>query len=157
MTVTIKNRFTNDTIATVEDTDSIRAAVIRLVKQGVDLGGAYLKGANLGGAYLGGAYLGGADLKLSDTTRLPTGETWKEYREEVLPLLMTLGGKEMAAVVAAWDCHDWTNCPMAIAYDFDGGYENASPLVKLLRPRIEQFVAFFDAKLIPQPRKANPR
>jgi hypothetical protein len=40
---------------------------------------------------------------------------------------------------------------MHVAYDFDGDWNKATPLLKLLRPRIEQFVRLFDAKLIPCP------
>lgn len=52
MPITIKNRFTGEPIATIEDADDLREAVIRLVKQGVDLYGANLYGANLDGANL---------------------------------------------------------------------------------------------------------
>jgi hypothetical protein len=96
MPVTIINRFTCAPIATVEDTDDIREAVSQLVKRGENLSGADLSGANLAGANLAGANLTRANLagaNLDDTTRLETGETWKEYCDEVLPKLLTGGGK----------------------------------------------------------------
>ena len=124
---------------------------------GADLYGAYLRGANLGGADLGGAdlrgaYLRGANLRganLDDTTVMPNGETWKQYREEVLPALLTAGGKSLAEVACAehWDCHDWGNCPMAAAF----GITSDSEGPPLLRPRIREFIQLFDARLIPMP------
>ena len=62
MPVTIKNRWSGETIATVEDTDDLREAVIRLVKQGVSLNDADLYRASLDGASLVGARLVGASL-----------------------------------------------------------------------------------------------
>ena len=46
--------------------ESLRAAVISLVAQKANLGGADLRGADLGGADLGGANLYGADLRGAD-------------------------------------------------------------------------------------------
>ena len=69
-----------------KDNNTVKDTVVEAVKQGADLGGAYLggaylgdadlRGADLGGAYLrgadlGGAYLGGADLGGADL-----GEEW---------------------------------------------------------------------------------
>ena len=110
------------------------------------LAGAYLAGANLARANLAGAYLAGATL--NDTTNI-TGEPWKEYLASVVPALLTAGGKSLKEVLASgcWDCHEWTNCPMAVAFGIDS--PGKAPL--LLRPRVEQFVRLFDAKLIPCP------
>jgi hypothetical protein len=132
-----------------------------------DLGGANLGGANLGGADLGGANLGGANLRSADLgganlrsadlgganlggARLTFGETWEKYLEEVVPALLTAGGKTVADIVAAgaWECHDWDNCPMHAAFGID--HSSEGPI--LLRPRIEEFVRLFDAKLIPLPK-----
>jgi hypothetical protein len=92
------------------------------------------------------ASLVGANL---DGATLPTGETWELYLKEVVPALLVAGGRTIEEIVAegAWDCHSWTNCPMAAAFRVQA--ENETPL--LLRPRVRQFVHFFDAKLIPKP------
>ena len=61
--------------------------------QGAYLQGAYLQGADLQGANLYGANLRGANLrgaKLDDTTVIDTGETWKVYLEEVVPVLQVM-------------------------------------------------------------------
>ena len=67
----------------------------------------------------------------------------------MVPQLLTAGGKSVAEVVAsgAWDCHDWTNCPMHVALDINSE-EKAPPM---LRPWVVRFVQLFDAKLIPFP------
>ena len=124
-----------------------------------DLGGANLEGANLGGADLGWANLGGADLagayltgaNLTGATRLPTGETWGEYVDQVVPALLTAGGKSLGSCREHWECHTWENCPMAWAFDCSG--LEGVPL--LLRQRAEQFVQLFDAGLIPCPLEAS--
>ncbi len=118
-----------------------------------DLRGAYLRvadlrGANLCGADLSGANLSGADL--SGDTQMPYGEMWHEYLDKVVPQLCTAGGKPLSAVACQehWDCHSWDNCPMAAAFNVDS--ESDTPL--LLRPRVREFVQFFDAGLIPMPK-----
>jgi hypothetical protein len=122
------------------------ANLARAYLAGANLAGANLAGANLAGAYLAGAYLKNA--KIDDTTNL-TGEYWKEYLDNVVPALLTAGGKSIEQIVASgcWECHDWTNCPMHEAFSINHASEG--PL--LLRPRIEQFVQLFDAGLIPCP------
>ncbi len=62
MPITIKNRWTDKPIATVENTDSLREAVIKLVNQGVDLAEADLRDAQLDLASLDGASLDRASL-----------------------------------------------------------------------------------------------
>jgi hypothetical protein len=118
---------------------------------GANLAGANLTGANLTGANLDGANLTGANLAGAkiDATANITGEPWGEYLEKVVPALLTASGKSLAEVVASgcWDCHEWANCPMAVAFGIDE--PKKAPL--LLRPRVEQFVRLFDAKLIPCP------
>ena len=117
---------------------------------GANLEGAYLYGANLEGANLKGANLKGANLKganLKGDTTIETGETWNQYLVEVLPALLTAGGRPISDVLMLqhWTCHSWENCPIAAAFQADG----LSGVPMLLRPRAEQFIRFFDAKLIP--------
>lgn len=111
---------------------------------GANLSGADLSGANLSGANLYGAYLRGANLT---GCTLPTGDKWEEYLSDVVPALLTAGGKPLDSFVEPWKCHTWENCPMAWA--FDGNGLDDVPI--LLRPRAEQFIQFFDAGLIPCP------
>jgi len=90
------------------------------------------------------ADLCGADLRYAD---LPTSEKWEVYLSEVVPALLQVGGKTIAEVTAGWDCHSWDNCPMALAFNV----HNSADAPALYRPRIEQFIQFFDANLIPKP------
>jgi len=118
--------------------------------RGANLRGANLRGANLGDANLGGADLRGANLrgaKNTATAVLDTGETLAEYIRDVMPALLTTGGKTLAEVAGGWNCHSWDNCPMAIAFSVKG--ESEAPA--LYRPRIRQFVQLFDAGLLPCP------
>ncbi len=112
--------------------------------QRADLREANLRGANLQEAKLKGANFVGAQL--SDATSLPTGQSWPEYLAD-LPALLTAGGKPLAAVAteAAWDCHDWDNCPMHAAFDAKDFFDVPEPW----RPKAKLFVALFDAELIP--------
>ena len=117
---------------------------------GANLRGANLDGANLVGASLDGANLRGANLRganLDGDTTIETGEAWKKYLEEVVPALLTAGGRALTDVLTPqhWDCHSWDNCPMAAAFQTDG--IQGVPI--LLKPRAEQFIRYFDAKLIP--------
>ena len=120
---------------------------------------AYLTRANLTWAYLTRANLTGANLTRADltganltgATRLPTGETWGEYVDQVVPALLTAGGKSLGSCREHWECHTWENCPMAWAFDCSG--LEGVPL--LLRQRAEQFVQLFDAGLIPCPLEAS--
>ena len=99
--------------------------------------------ADLSGANLREAYLGVA--KNADSVILETGETLKDFREKVVPQLLAAGGRKVNP--GAWDCHSWDNCPMAQAFDI----HNTEDAPLLLRPRVEQFVRLFDARLIPLP------
>ena len=117
---------------------------------GANLGGASLVRASLVGANLGGASLFRANLdgaSLGDSTRLDTGETWKEYLTQTLPTLLTAGGKTLASFTEHWVCHTWDNCPMAHAFDT----KNINGIPILLRPRADQFINLFDSKMIPWP------
>ena len=66
MPVSIKNRWNGEVIATVEDTDDLREAVIRLVRKGVSLQSANLRDSNLSDSDLRGSDLRGSDLSDSD-------------------------------------------------------------------------------------------
>src|SRR3990167_9286646 len=112
---------------------------------GANLSWADLSGANLSGANLSWADLSGAKIKISPDTRIETGETWKEYLDEVVPSLLKIAGNIVKP--DAWECHEWTSCPMARAFAVD----DLSKIPALYRPRVKQFVRYFDAKLIPMP------
>ena len=156
--------------------ESLREVVIAAVKSGADLRGAYLGRANLSGADLNGANLSGADLSgadlsgadlseanlrgadlhgadlsgatLDDSAEIEPNLTWKQYQDEVVPALLTAGGKALADVVSeSWECHDWTNCPMAIAF----GVHDLETIPALYRERARQFIQFFDAKMLKKP------
>ena len=115
-----------------------------------NLSGANLSGANLRGANLRGANLRDADLSGAD---LPPGYEWERYLAEVVPALLTAGGKTLGEVVtASWECHDWTNCPMAVAF----GVQSLSEIPLLYRREAEFFVQCFDARLIPNPLLSKP-
>ncbi len=127
------------------------ANLIRAYLSGAYLNGADLSGANLSGAYLSGADLSGANLSGANLSgaNLSGAMKWEQYITEVVPALCTAGGKTLEEVSAAWDCHDWTNCPMAIAF----GVHALSDVPILYRREAEFFVTLFDAKAIPNPIK----
>ncbi len=110
-----------------------------------NLAGADLADANLTGANLAGANLAGA--KNIETCRLDTGETVKEYREQVVPALIAAGGKSLSDpdVAASWNCHKWENCPMHAVFGISS--ESEAPI--LHRPHVKQFVHLFDAGWLP--------
>jgi hypothetical protein len=110
--------------------------------EGANLWGAKLRGANLEGANLEGANLEG--VTLDDATILPTGETWKVYRTEVVPSLLSNSLKIETLVAESWNVHSWSGCPMAMRFHTD----KLEGVPALLRPRVEQFVQFFDARLL---------
>jgi hypothetical protein len=124
--------------------------------EGAHLEGAWLEGAWLEGAHLEGTHLEGAHLEGThlEGAWLPTGETWREYLDHVVPALLTTGGNSIAQIVesGAWQCHSWDNCPMAIAFNVHK--PDDCPI--LLRPRVRQFVQLFDAGLIPVPLIITP-
>ncbi|MCI0372780.1 MAG: pentapeptide repeat-containing protein, partial [candidate division NC10 bacterium] len=111
--IEIRSWYTGGLLFAVE-VGSLKLAVEFAVSQDANLRGANLRGADLRGANLGGADLGGANLggaKNAETVRLDTGETLREYIDNVLPALLTAGGKTIEAAVAAWEYHIWKNCP----------------------------------------------
>jgi Pentapeptide repeats (8 copies) len=136
----------------------LRSADLR----GADLHGAYLSGADLRsadlrsadlhGAILSGADLRSADLRgailrkaaLSEDTILPTGETWKVYRSDVVGALLANSVAVEEIVAKSWHVHAWTGCPMAARFHTD----NIKGVPALLRPRAEQFIQFFDSGLL---------
>ncbi len=138
MKIEIKSWVTGSVILEAE-ADSLRVALQVAVGKRADLHGADLQDANLLGADLRGA---GID----------TGETLAEYIRDVVPVLCMAGGKPLAEVAAAWDCHSWENCPMAVAF----GVKGIEDVPAFYRPRARQFVQFFDARLIPRPETGEP-
>jgi len=95
------------------------------------------------------ANLSGADLS---EAIMPGGYTFEVYKSEVVPALLTAGGKTLEEVVgASWECHEWTNCPMAIAFDV----HDLSDIPPLHREQASLFVQLFDAELIPNPLAGN--
>src|SRR5882757_145544 len=113
-----------------------------------NLSSANLSYANLRSANLSSANLSSADLSyanLDDSTPIDTGETWKEYKEQTVPALLIAGGKALGDVIEqSWDCHSWENCPMAVAFDV----HKVEDVPILYRPRAEQFIRYFDAKML---------
>ena len=122
---------------------------------------ANLRSANLRYADLSYADLSYADLsyanlrsanlryaKIDESTPIETGETWKEYKEQVVPALLIAGGKALQEVVEqSWDCHSWENCPMAVAFNV----HRVENIPIIYRPRAEQFIKYFDAGMISKP------
>lgn len=90
-----------------------------------------------------GAYSNGKDWIM------PDGIKFSQYLAEVVPALLTAGGKTMQQILASkcWDCHSWDNCPMHVAH----GIKSTSDGPALLRGRIREFVQLFDAGMIPEP------
>ena len=163
MSLDIVDRYTKAVVLYhSNDAVDVAGAVKEAVGEGADLRGADLGRANLGradlgradlrGANLRGADLGGADLR--GKTVMPNGETWREYLEFVVPQLCMAGGKPLSAVACEehWKCNSWDNCPMAAAFSVKS--EADTPI--LLRPRVREFVQFFDAGLIPMPKSDEP-
>lgn len=118
----IKHRLTGAVIFAAE-TESLKACVQLAVKSR-----ARLDGANF-----------------PDSLVIDTGETWQEYREYTVPALLEAGGHPVGK--SAWGCYSWENCPMAQAF----GVHEISQIPILYRPRVKQFIRFFDARLLPAP------
>jgi uncharacterized protein YjbI with pentapeptide repeats len=131
--------------ANLSDANFSRADLI-----GANLSHADLRDANLRDACLRDANLSDADLIGADLSgaNMPGGYTFEVYKSDVIPALLTAGGKSLADVVSnAWDCHSWTNCPMAYAF----GVHEISEIPPLYRESAELFISLFDANLIPRP------
>ena len=108
------------------------------------LSNAILRDANLSNAYLRGAILSGADLR---GAILPNGKTLPDYITWLPSGLLTQGGKPLADVVAAWDCHEWTGCPMHAAF----GATGLGSVPDCWRAEAATFVALFDGRHVPRP------
>ncbi|MDK3160196.1 pentapeptide repeat-containing protein [Kamptonema cortianum] len=106
---------------------------------------ANLMGANLWGVKLRDTNLRGANLQ---GATLPRGEVYEVYLKTVIPYLCTYRGKTLAEVAAAWDCHEWSNCPMHVAL----GIHHPKQAPVEVRQQVEEFVALFDAGALPKPR-----
>ena len=115
-----------------------------------------LNRANLEWATLRGADLQGADLRESNLVRadlvlglMSSGESFEEFVDNVVPALLTAGGKTLEEIVAsgAWDSHDWPNNPISAAFDCD----SLAGVPLLLRSRANQFLHLFTNGLIPPP------
>jgi hypothetical protein len=92
--------------------------------------------------------LGGANPDKKDWT-MPDGLKFSRYLTEVVPALLTSGGKTLNEVLATdcWNCHSWQNCPMHVAF----GITSTTEAPALLLGRVKEFVRFFDAGMIPKP------
>jgi hypothetical protein len=116
-----------------------------------DLRSANLRSANLSSADLSSADLRSADLRSADLryARLVEGITFAEYLNDVVPALLTAGGRTLAEVATpeTWACHSWENCPMHAAF----GVKSLQKVPALHRWQAERFVQLYDAKLIPLP------
>ena len=118
--------------------------------RGADLTGAQLWSAKLTDADLTDADLTDADLTDADLTgaTLPPGYTWEVYLGAVMPALCQAGGKSLAEVATAWECHEWENCPMSVAF----GVRDFYSIPLQYQKEVTQFIQFFDAGLIPCPK-----
>jgi hypothetical protein len=142
--------------ASLSEADLSRANLSGANLSGADLSranlsGAYLSRANLSGDYLSGANLSGVSLSGANLSRanLSVDVKWETYLSEVVPALLTAGGKSLREVLSTgcWDCHSWNNCPMHAAF----GAESLNKVPALYRQEAERFVMLFDAGAIPCP------
>ena len=122
---------------------------------------AVLARAVLTRAVLTRAVLTDADLTDADLTDAVLSDwvTWGEYLSDVVPALLTAGGKSLTEVVTpeTWACHSWGSdekalgCPMAVAFDVHA----LRDIPALHRWQAARFVQLFDAQLIPMPAVAE--
>jgi hypothetical protein len=123
--------------------------------RGAKLRGAKLRGVKLRGADLRGANMREANLSMAkniDSMVMPDGLTFADYKRDVVPALLTAGGKTLDEIreAGAWDCHEWSNCPMHVAFGVYHTSEMVGPFA-IYRQRAYEFIQFFDAGLIPAP------
>ena len=113
------------------------------------LSGANLRGANLRGANLRGVNLRGVKGLSDESVVAPGNVTLGEFKRDIVPALLTAGGKTMADVLSTncWECHSWYNCPMHAAF----GVQSTSDVPPLWRAHAILFVSLFDGGHIPQP------
>ena len=109
-----------------------------------DMRCADMRSADMSGALMNRAMLNGANMR---SAVLTTGESWEKYLSVVVPALCQAGGQPLVAVADAWNCHEWSNCPMRVAF----GVRDEKDYPLLLQPRVAQFVQLFDAGLIKKP------
>src|SRR4030095_1016129 len=143
----IKHRWNGSVLFTAEiETGEDTHFSIRLglaVKKAID-SSADLRFADLRSADLSYADLRSADLSYAENVgdfTMSDGIKFSDYKRDVVPALLTSGGKILDDIRAAgaWECHEWTNCPMAIAFSVDR-IENIPPLY---RARAQEFIKFF--------------
>lgn len=116
---------------------------------------AILSNADLSYADLSYADLSNADLRNADLTNaiLTDGVLWETFLSELVPALLTAGGKTLAEVATpeVWACHAWSSggiaCPIATAFDCS----SLSGVPPLYRWQAERFIQFFDVGLVPLP------
>jgi len=139
----------------------LRGAILRgadfsgAIFSGADFSGADFSGAILSYAIFSGADFSGADFSGADFSGanfsgaiLRGGLKWERYLAELVPALLTAGGKTLEEVVTqAWDCHSWENCPMAVAF----GVHKIADIPPLYQHEAAFFIQLFDAKQIPNP------
>lgn len=76
-----------------------------------------------------------------------TGESWETYLSDRVPELLTSGGRSLKEISRAWECHEWTRCPIAMAFNI----HDPSDAPRRLRKRVNEFVQLYDLGLIPKP------
>ena len=120
-----------------------------------DLRAANLRSADLRSADLSYADLSSADLRDADLSYASLSDDllWEQYLSDVVPALLTAGGKTLAEVATPeiWACHSWRSgeiaCPIGTAFDCS----ELSSVPALYRDQAERFIQFFDVGLIPLP------
>jgi hypothetical protein len=122
--------------------------------QRVNLHYAHLDRTNLTNADLCNANIENAGLTNSIITmgcRLPSGHSWETYLTTIVPALLKAGGRTINEILdlGAWNCHDWANCPAAVAF----GVNQLSRIPLLYQKMVQEFILFFDAGLIPEPKR----
>jgi hypothetical protein len=77
---------------------------------------------------------------------------WDEesFVRDLVPELLTAGGKSLAAVADHWECHSWGNCPIAFAFSVDG--IDGVPVE--WRAAARWFIELFDSGRVPKPEVA---
>jgi hypothetical protein len=141
--------------ADLSEADLSEADLSEAALRGVDLSGVDLSGVDLSGANMRGANMREANMREAkniDSMVMPDGLTFADYKRDVVPALLTAGGKTLDEIreAGAWDCHEWSNCPMHVAFGVNHASEMVGPFA-IYRQRAEEFIQFFDAGLIPAP------
>lgn len=90
--------------------------------------------------------LHGKHNRISNLTVLPSGVTWGEYLDQVLPYLLQSGRVPLVEVMKKeiWECHSWENCPMRVL--FGVAYETDVP--PQLRNLAREFINLYDGRLL---------